>query len=154
MTEATLRTAVYNCVNAVTNIGLVYDYERFVVDWSAYLDLFKTTVSSTVQIRGWTIGLQKIDAEQTVIKHRTWREYTYKIRGYMGLDDSAATEKTAAALAETVINALDDDTTIHAQTAHVGPASLTVFEPRTFGGVVCHYIEITQAVGEARISSA
>ncbi len=155
MTEATVRAAVYAVVNAVPNKGVAYDYERHSTTWQAYLTLFKVTVGSTDQIRAWTVACASFTQER--IEFRTegkaglLRTYQFIIRGYLGLDDSAATEKTAIALAEDVIEALDDATTIRPPTAgyyDAQPAQLRTFELRMFGDVLCHYAEIGVVIQE------
>jgi len=155
MSEATVRAAVKTVLDGVSNKGLAYDYERWQSTWDAYLTLFKTTIDSIDQIRAWTISCTSFTQERvefrTEGKAGLLRTYQYVIRGYLGLDDSAATEKTAIALAEDVIEALDDATTIRPPTAgfyDAQPAQLRTFEPRMFGDVLCHYMEIGVAIQE------
>jgi len=154
MSEASWRAILKTALDGVTNIGVVNDYARYANELTDMETLYKTTISGKGQIRGWNIGLESIATEDTVIGKRTRRTLTFKIRGYLSLDDSAATEKTMSALAEDVLDALDDNTTLHAQTAHAGRAQLTTMEHRTFAGVLCHYVEITQKVAEVRTAAA
>lgn len=70
------------------------------------------------------------------------------IRGYWGLDDSAATEKAALAKGIAVVDALDGDDTLHNAQYEATLASIERFEPRLFGSVLCHYTEITLSVTE------
>lgn len=149
-TEATIRAALKTRLEAVTNIGRVHDYERWAPDWTDYLDLFKTTISSTAQIRGWTISCGGIGNRQVAYQfHR--KEYEFVIRGYLGLDDSAATEKTAIALAVAVIEELEKYVKLNA-TLEVGTYSdagwprVETFETRMYGSVLCHYVEIRLTV--------
>lgn len=151
MSEATIRTAIYNAVNGVTDIGLVYDYERHSNDWGAFLDFFKTTIDSTDQIRGWMIGYRGIaetDGSRFTTPKRITRKHRFNILGVMGIDDSEATEKTFAALAEDVCDALDSDATVNGF-MHTTPATLG-FDPRPFAGVLVHaaaiVIDVTEAV--------
>ena len=163
MSESSTRARVYAIVNAVSNVGLVYDYARWAVLWDEVLALFKTTIGSTDMIRGWVItctgwtsayldGLYPDDNGKAI----ELRDYTYKIRGVFSLDDSAATEKTAVGIVEDVAEALNKNTSLHSYAAiaepyfgPIPPASLDVFEARMFGSVLCHYAEITQRVVEA-----
>ena len=145
MSEAAARTAVYNVVNGVTDKGVCYDYARWSADWSGFLDLFKTTVGAVEQIRGWMVTLRGMDPEPYNMGiSQTLRTYHFRILGLMGIDDSAATEKTFAALTEDVAEALDAAATLHAQSAYffATEATIAVFEPRVFGGVLCHWTEI------------
>jgi hypothetical protein len=151
--EATIRARIKAVVSGVSNVGLVYDYERWKPDWSDYLDTFKTTISSVEYIRAWTITCESFrPVELATMGGGTDTDvnYVYKVRGYFGLDDANASEKTAIGIVEDVMEALNADSTLHAYYGS-GPhplAELTVFEPRAFGDVVCHYAEITQPVKE------
>lgn len=155
MSEVTVRAAIKTIVDSVTDVGLVYDYERWQSTWSAYLTLFKTTINGTDQIRAWTIACSGFTQERvefrTEGKAGILRIYQFIVRGYLGLDDSAATEKTAIALAEDVIEALDDADTIRPPTAgyyDAQPAQLQTFELRMFGDVLCHFAEIGVVIQE------
>jgi hypothetical protein len=67
----------------------------------------------------------------------------------MGLEDAAESEKTFAALAESVANAIDGDATLHGNTfLETGDAEITTLEPRRFGDTLCHYAAINVAVSE------
>ena len=148
MSEAVVRALIDTIVSAVSGTQNVYDYERHVGDWSAMLDLFKTSADKW---HGWTITCQSFPQVHTSIgtdKHIV-RTYTYKVRGYYAFDDSAASEKVFMVIVEDVVEALDADSTLHG-TGYLGndPADLTLYEPRFFGGVLCHYAEITQTAKE------
>jgi len=129
----------------------VYDYERWAVDWEAYLALFKATISGSSVVRGWTITCQSMAQERPAMgltSPSRLRAYDYRIRGYFGLKDGDATEKTAFGLAVAVVDALDADATLHESYYDASVASIARFEPRIFGSVLCHYAEIALAVVE------
>lgn len=150
MSEAAARTAIYNAVNGVTNIGLVYDYERFAADWGAFLDLFRTTIGTTPQIRGWEVAYRGFThGEPLDFSGQHIRAHRFNVMGYMGVDDANSSEKTFAALAEDVADALDADGTLHSSTYYfVSDASIQIFEPRSFAGVLAHYAELQVTVEE------
>jgi len=151
MSVASIRTDIYTVVAAVTNIGLVYDRLRYTDEWSKYMDLFKTTVSGLAQVRGWVINYDGMSQEIAEFNPNAFRAQRFKVRGYLSLDDSAESEKTAANLAEAVCNALDDAATLHGGTYYdASQAEIEFFEPRMFGSVLCHYIEIGVTVTEFR----
>jgi len=138
MSETSIRQEIYDIVSAVSDVGRVYDYERLANDLSTFIDCFK---APSGDIRGWTITC----AGWTQEYNR--RVYVYKIRGYFGLYDSAASEKTALAIVDSVARALNasdvfDDNEV---------AQLDVFEPRMFGGTLCHYAELTFRVKESEV---
>lgn len=153
MSQATIRTLLYNIVNGVTDIGKVYDYHRYSNELPTFLSYYQTTVNGQAQIRAWTIAHEGFESEQLdtcdiVRRHR------FKIRGYMSLIDAIASEKVFAALAETVADTLDDATTIRTSDyPDPMPSSIDILEHRLFGGesgALCHYAEITQIVTETR----
>lgn len=146
MAETTVRTAIYNALDGIANHGMIYDYTRWVADYTAFLTLFKTTIGGVDQIRGWMISLAEINQEQNDFTGAIWRTYTYRVNGYMGLDDSAATEKTFVALVETLVNAIDDDATLEAYLYH--PPANVLIDTWNFAGVLCHHAQITQIVRE------
>ena len=150
MSEATIRAAVYAAVNDVTGKGVVYDYERWAATWPAFLALFKVTEAGDGQIRGWEVAYRGFNAVRDPQFGRlTLREHNFWVQGYLRIDDSAGSEKTAAALAEDMCDAIDANTTIHSSPYRdASPASLEVFGPRDFGGVLCHYARIVVTVTE------
>lgn len=153
--EAAIRAQLKSTIQGVSNTGVVHDYLRWAAEYSAFLDLFKTTISGKSVIRGWTITCESMPQRQDGDDGATYgtratgniQTFNYRLRFYAGLDDSAATEKTILTLALNVVDALDTATTVIDSTSLIAtPAQLEVFEPRMFGSVLCHYAEIVQVV--------
>ena len=150
MSASAIRDDLYDVLNAVTNIGVVHDYERFSNDWAKFLDLFKTTIGGDTVIRGWTIAYDGFKTTRADFDPGILREHTFTIRGVLGWSDADESEKDAQDLGETVCNALDDNATLHSNTYFdCGQAELTK-ESRLFGSVLCHYLEIRLPVTEYR----
>lgn len=154
MSEATIRGSIKTVLEAVSGIGTVRDYPRHVVNWDDFLGLFKTSadkiIGCMIEYQGFSLPL---DEREQMMLGETVRAHSYKVIFLYGLDDSAATEKTAAALAETICNALDDSTTLHGASrsyANATPARLTVWNARVFGSALCHVGEIDFSVWEER----
>lgn len=152
MSEATVRAAIYAIVNDVTNVGNVYDYERWATMVKSVNALAVKTIAGVDVIRFWTISCTgwAAVADDFYSTDGGLRRYTYKIRGAFGLDDSAASEKTAIGIVEDVIEALNASATLHngGTFFHSVLAGLDVFELRMIGDRLCHYAEITQVVEE------
>lgn len=154
MSEAAIRATIYSAINAVLNVGKVYDYERHATEWGDFLDLFKTTIEGTEQIRGWMIGYRGIiTAERETFrpgsKSGISRTHRFNILGVMGIDDSLESEKTFAALAQTVCDALDNDDTLHGSLyLNATPAAMG-FDPSPFAGILVHAAAINIDVIEA-----
>lgn len=151
MSEPTLRQTIYNRLSAITNIGLVYDYERWANDWSVMVSLFTTTINSERVVRGWTIACEGIDPA-TDTGRKTFGQsyrgttafiYHYKIRGYYGLDDAAASEKSALALAIQVRDEMEKHFNAAGDDSIFSNSPALLFQPRVFGDVLCHYAEIS-----------
>jgi hypothetical protein len=136
-------------LESIPDIGKVYDYERWASSWDKFISLFKSTQHN--QIRGWEITRRSISEH---IAGAYFRHHKFKIRGYMSIDDSNATDKTFQQLIEEVCNVFrnadsgsswfygDGDQSNNA------PAQVEVIEPRMFGGVLCHYVEINLTITE------
>ena len=150
MSQAAIRTAIYNAINGVASVGLVYDYERHATEWGDFLDLFKSTIGGTAQIRGWMVGyrgIQSVENSRFSGVGRIARTHRFQVLGVMGIDDSEATEKTFAALAEDVADALDSDATVQGF-MHTAPASFG-FDPSPFAGILVHAAAITIEITES-----
>ena len=151
MSEATVRASIKTLLDAVSNIGNVYDIEPFADTWDVFLDRFKATISSTDMIRGWTISCEAIGAEGQIASGArstaNVHAYTYRIRGYQGFDYDTSTEKVFLIVVLAVMAALDGGI-VSGAVFNANLAQLPIYEPRTFGGVLCHYAEIEQTVWE------
>ena len=147
MSEFAIRTEIYNILSGVTNIGKVYDYERWAADWNTFINLFKTTISGADQIRGWEIGRRSVtEGGETLGTNE--RKHTFTIRGYMGISDAAATEKTFNALIEAICAAFRVNPTLNGSADLHQDVQVEVIEARTFGGVLCHYAEMSLEADE------
>ena len=143
--EPTIRAAIKTAIESVNNVGVVYDYLRYASEWDKFLALFKIkTGPFQGAIRGWMItctGFDPIQERQTYGDIFN-RDYSYDITGYFGLSDDRATEKEAFAIVEEVIDAL----CAQVDGGEDNVPTLTMFEPRLFGGVVCHVAQIKMSV--------
>lgn len=151
MSESAIRTQIYTILSNVSNIGKVYDYERWAADWVAFINLFKTTVGGVDQIRGWEIGRRSMNEKKIVIgigslSHE--KTHGFLIRSYMGVSDAAATEKTFNTLIEGIATAFRTNKTLNGTAKDHDYIQAEIIEHRTFGGVLCHYAELSLAVYE------
>lgn len=151
MSEAAIRARIKVTLDTVSNKGLTHNRLRWAADESAFLDLFKTTIGSTVQIRGWMITWRGFAQTEPHLGRgaNQIRVHTFELDGYLGLDDSASTEIAFAALAEAVANALDADGTLNARglSLYREPTQI-VMDERMFYGHLCHHALITLSVAE------
>jgi hypothetical protein len=132
---ALIRAEIKTILSGVAGVGIVHDYDRWSADWTTFFALFK----SGAEIRGWQIARTK--TEEIGGKGETKRTHTFRLRGILGLDDSAATGKAFDDVVETVENAFDDAITLNGKATSAGPLQVDAIEIRMFGSVLCHTAE-------------
>ena len=147
MSESAIRTEIYNIFSGVSNIGKVYDYERWAADWNIFINLFKTTIAGKDQIRGWEIRRSTFDKSiMTVGDSEDPTGHKYIISGYLGVKDAYETEKVMNALIETIIEALRQHRTLNDK-GYIDSIE-GVIDTRTFGSILCHCAELTLSCRE------
>lgn len=143
MSLSTQRTALKAILDGVPGIGVVHDYERWAAQWAEFLARFQDSATQT--IRGCTIT-REATAEVWLTNTQVERRHTWIIRLYVGLDDTAASEKTAQGLVEAICDALRLDPALGGSAeGDSPPPQVRAFEPRLFGRVLCHVAEIAVA---------
>lgn len=148
MSAATHRAALVALLLAVPNVGRVHDYQRYAREDSAFRTHYLHTLpGGAKQLRGWQISRVGV-AEQLVGVGRVLNEHSWWIRGYLALDDAAATELAFDGLVEDIRAAYRADPTL---------GGLSTAEPITeedgiqmrdagpvmFCGVLCHSALLT-----------
>lgn len=154
MTEALTAAGIKTALLTVSNIGVVYDYQRYADQWDDFLSLFQTTIGSTPQIRGWQIGLNSVQLlpppfeDSTAHPCHTFR-YDWAITGFMSVDDASESEKTARALAVAVVDKLRKTReNVTATAVNTGIPQITSIGYAVFGGVLVHNIQISWTTEE------
>ena len=149
MSESAIRTAIYNILSGITDIGKVYDYERWAADWSKFINLFKTTISGVDQIRGWEIG-RRSAGEKPFTIGLNLRDHGFVIRGYMRVNNASASEKTFNNLIEAVADAFRNNFTLNGAAESHDYIQAVPIDFRVFGNVLCHYAELSLNVHEEK----
>jgi hypothetical protein len=149
MSESAIRTQIFSILSGVSDIGKVYDYERWAADWVQFINLFKTTIDGEDQIRGWEIG-RKSAPEKIFTMGLNLRDHAFVIRGYMRVNDASASEKTFNALIEAIADAFRDNFTLNGAAESHDWIQVDTIEFRLFGGVLCHYAELSLIVHEEK----
>lgn len=143
-TVATIRAAILAKLGGVADIGVVNDYERYSKDQSALQAQYVATIAGAKQLRGWNIRRTKTAENFSVFCGPQPVTHTWDLRGYMALDDSAATEKTFDNLIEAIRDAFRADETlggaVYSTTLLDGVTGVQVIEsvPVLFAGVLSH----------------
>lgn len=135
--------------------AVVHLYQRHVGDWKALLELFKvTTISGTApdtvttySYHGWMISRSSV-AETWLTNREVVTDHTFKIRGVMGVKDSAATETAFNTVIEAIRTLFRGSFNLSGTCEFHEPIQFPIIDYRIFGGVLCHYAEGTISVRE------
>ncbi len=131
MALSSIRTAIKTILEGVSGIGIVHDYERWANDWNTFLEFYKTGG----KINGWSITRKATPAKKGNVP-TMMRTHNFVIRGYYGLQDSAASEKTFQDLVEAVqdaFDAADHQLGLPDNVLNSGPVQVKIVENRFFG---------------------
>lgn len=149
MSYTTVRDAVQAVVASVPNIGQVHGRERFADNWPRFLDLFKSTIATVDQIRGWMVTRERILQEVAESAFGKWvHHHDFVIRGVMSFADADDTETTFQTLVDAVVAKLESDSSLSGTAIVWGqePVEVRAIDIRMFGSVMCHVAEIAVAV--------
>lgn len=143
-TVAQIREAIRTKLAAVANVGPVHDFERFARTEKEFQDLYKDGASG--RIKGWNF-YREATAERDLDSGSVRRVHTWRITGFMSLDDADTTGKTFDDLVDAIATAFRTDRTLGGLVDDIknmseedGPSGIQVdaIEPVTFAGVLCH----------------
>ncbi len=144
-------------MEAVTDIGKVYDYYRWNNNPSTFISLFAYTPSGGGKhIRGWEITRVQVPEHKA---GAYFRHHKFKIAGYLALKDVDATDKTFQVLIDKICEKFRTADPPSGATWYYmngdnpgdSPCQVDIIEARMFGDVLCHYAEISLSITE-RIS--
>jgi hypothetical protein len=146
-TESNIRTTTVTRIQTVSNVGNVYGYWRECNDWKQFVNLFGLTIAGETFLRTWFVSCEDIIPEGVRLPAGyATKTYRFVSRGYFGVIDADATENSAIAIAESVLDALNATTTfVDANNCPIDPPLARLkFGYTTWGGALCHLAEITQ----------
>lgn len=134
----------------ISGTGIIHDYERQSKDMASFIALFK---DSTGKICGWEI------TRRAVLEHTSgavFRHHKMVARGYMGLQDAAATGKVFQDLCDTICDRFRTAAEPaganwqyrNGDEPHKTPAQVELIEDRMFGGILCHHAVIGISITE------
>lgn len=143
-TVAQIRAAIKTKLAAVASIGQVHDYERYSGRDADFKTLYKDNASG--RIKGWNFfreATRELDLDNGSVR----RLHTWRITGFMSIDDVDATGKTFDDLVDAVATAFRTDRTLGGKVDDIkdmnqedGESGIQVdsIEPVMFAGVLCH----------------
>ncbi len=139
-------------LEAITDIGIVHDYYRYVANPTKFVTLFSyTPTGGSKHIRGWEITRIRAPEHK---RGAYFRHHIFKLTGYLGLKDTDATDKIFQALIDAVcekFRTASDGATwyyLDGDNSDNSPCQVEIIEPRMFGETLCHYAEIILLVTE------
>lgn len=140
----TLRAAIKAKFVAVSGMGTVHDYERYLKDQSKLASLYVNAAQGT-RVYGWNIRRPRT-VEMLVSTGRNFQDHYWRMRGYMSLDDGDGSEKLFDIQIEAIRDAFRSDPTLggvcdtqfNEQNAGQGGVQVEEHEPVLFCGVLCH----------------
>ena len=145
MSLSTVRTKIKTLMEAVTGIGTVYDYKRYVNDWETYKNLFvKDSKVNTWEIQRTTGESESYGGSGG----RENRTHNFIIRGFYAIDDKLASEKTFQDLTDLVVTAFRDQPTLSGIANIVNFPITWTFSDGKLGDVLVHIVEINLSVEE------
>lgn len=153
------RAALYATIQGVPNIGVVHAYERVSNDLAKLKELYFSRPHN--QIRGWFI--RRVRVREIGLMQTRYLEVTdWQIRGFMAIDDAAATELTMDTLIEALRDQLRTNNTLSGTVLKQGllqngaerGLQLEDFGPYMFGGVLCHGARLGLTTTKERVQTA
>lgn len=147
MSLETVRAAIVERLAAVPGIGRVHEYERFAASETAFRTLYSYTgADHKPRLLGWHVRRAANAERRDDYVHD--EVITWRIRGFMALEDESASEIAFDALIEAVRAAFRADHNLAgacASTDYNDLAGLQLDEsgPVMFAGVLCHGVTLT-----------
>lgn len=148
-TVAQIRAAIVAEMQAVTDIGAVHDYQRYATNNADMAALYRVEMGTppAARLQGWFVSRTSTEEESDALG-RYVITHTWMVRGYRGLDDSAASEKQWDDLIESLMVRFRTRETLGgvvASTVLEQGAGLQLDEqvPVMFAGVLCHMARLT-----------
>lgn len=139
--NAAIRAAIVSVMQAVPDIGMVQDRERYA---KSLADLKPFYTMPTLGLRGWFVRRIAVAERDRVLPRSN--EYTrWRIQGVMAFDDDAASELVFDDLVEQLRDAFRANDTLNGTVTQCAlpdgsEAGLQLLDAGTvsFAGVVCH----------------
>ena len=148
MAYATIRDKIKSEIEEIADIGVVHSFLRYSKDWATYLSFYRPTGKN--YIRGWEITRNTTPEIYDDVNITSRRTYTFLIKGYGQLDDSASSEKTFQGLLEDICDKFRGNPTLDGAATLSTPMQIILVDNRPFGSILCHYAELSIAITERK----
>lgn len=144
---AAVKTKILANVNSVTDIGTVHEYERYAKNQVDMRALYQKAIGGVDQIRGWHL-VELAKKTRSAALHVDDVRTVWELRGFMSLDDSAASELTFDLLVELIRTTMRADPDLggvaNTHDSDSEEAGWQVVEKNKvmFAGVLCHHARL------------
>lgn len=147
-----IRSEMKSIIEGVSGIGKVHDYERYTHEWKQYEKLF--TLASKVNV--WQIERPSfsryVNASKGPSNGVERVVHDFIIRGFFGLSDELASEKTFQDIVEGICQAFRDKPDLNGtaemiKISHDFPVTGAIRKDY-LGAVLCHIVEISISIQE------
>ena len=146
-----IRTAIAAKLLAVDATLLVHEYERYTKRMDELLELYVSGDAGDKRVHGYHI--RRSATREILIDTDRWAIYhAWRIRGFLGMDDAAATEKLFDTEIEALRDAFRADDTLGGLVFSLSPVGsedqgeigmqVLSSQPVMFAGVLCHSAEL------------
>lgn len=138
-----VRDAIVNTLQAVPDIGVVFNRERYAANLADLKKLYFSVPHN--QVRGWFV--RRMTVRETNVLRPVWLDVeTWRIQGFLAWDDDAGGELVLEQLVEAARDRFRLDSTLGGVVAATGilgrgndrGLQLEDFGPVMFCGVLCH----------------
>ncbi len=143
MSDATIRASIKTLLLAVTGIGKVHDYLRWIADEAELKTEFRTAVNQP--LHGWEITRDGIPQLTRMSGDKYKMTHGYLIIGHYAMKDSVQSEKLFNLVVDAVVQKFIDNRLANTE-GHSLP--VVTIKAWNFAGVDCHRAEIRLSVTE------
>jgi hypothetical protein len=143
-----IRTKIAEKIFQLDHSVAVHEYERYAKALSDLVAMYKSGDAASPRLHGWHIrNIATREKREGVGRWTIW--HTWRMRGFMSLDDADATEKLFDAYIESIQVTFRDDETLgglvfncDAPGAETTGVQKLEARPVLFAGVLCHSAEL------------
>lgn len=143
-----VRAAIVARLAAVPGVGPVHEYQRFAANEAAFRRLYvhRDPATGGERMQGWDVHRQAVLERRDDFVHE--EVTTWRLRGFMAIDDADASEHLFDALVEAVRAAFRVDHNLGGAVASTDHQEFTGLQlddsgPVMFAGVLCHGATLT-----------
>ena len=147
MSFADIRAEIVTILKTVDGIGQVHDYIRHTTFWNEYF----RDHTKNMQVNTWEVSRRNTGEAVSAVENQVSVEPFYNdvhqviILGRMSLNDDKASEKQFQTLISAIVEKFrqDPNNLLNGKVFLPRQIQVPIIEPRTYGGVLCHFCEMT-----------